>query len=75
LAIRKGWCEALKKVENTMEVAAVGESDTSNIGCQTMMAKNRTGGAIITTFIITSGKQLSVSPSRFSRKIKIQKGV
>jgi hypothetical protein len=63
LAIRKDWCEALKKVENTMEVAAVGESDTSNIGCQTMMAKNGTGGDIITAFVIMSGKQLSASLS------------
>jgi hypothetical protein len=37
--------------------------------------KDRTGGTIITTFITMSGKQLSVSPSRFSIKIKIQKGV
>jgi len=63
LAIRKDWCEALKKVENTMEVAAVGESGTSNIGCQTMTATNGTGGDIITAFVIMSGKQLSASPS------------
>jgi hypothetical protein len=34
---------SIKESKNTMEVAAVRESDTLNIGCQTMMAKIQKG--------------------------------